>query len=106
MTCLVLLRKHEDSRANIYPIRLLRFITFLDRANTQDQLFRLASPKLEDRYSDLRVKFPAWMRGFLDTGKMASMMAYRVTIHPLLRDGLARPVASSWQGITIRGVMQ
>jgi hypothetical protein len=57
-TSLASLREAEDRQAKIYPIQLLRFMILLDRANVQDELFRLASLGLEDVCNGMSVEVP------------------------------------------------
>jgi hypothetical protein len=59
------LRKIEDSQPDIYPVQLLSFATMLDRANVQDELFRLASVGLVEASHQLDIRTPGWMQGLL-----------------------------------------
>jgi tetratricopeptide (TPR) repeat protein len=107
-TSLASLRNLEQSRANIYPIHLLHFMTLLNRANVQEELFRLASVYLEKACSWLGVEVPAWMQGLItkrDDGEWNSF-PYRTSINLLLRYGLVRPVAQPWKGITMHSLVQ
>jgi len=106
-TSLASLRRAEDRQSNIYPIQLLRFATMLDRANVQDELFRLASVGLQEACRRLDIKTPAWMQGLLDRGDDDRWddFSYRATVKLLLRYGLVRPIAEPWNGITMHGLV-
>jgi tetratricopeptide (TPR) repeat protein len=107
-TSLASLQKVEDSQPDIYPIQLLNFATMLDRANVQDELFRLASLGLEEACHQLDVRTPAWMQGLLCKGEDDKWddFSYRATVKLLLRYGLVRPVAQPWKGITMHGLVR
>jgi tetratricopeptide (TPR) repeat protein len=107
-TSLSSLQKIEDSQPDIYPIQLLTFATMLDRANVQDELFRLASVGLEEACQRLDVRTPAWMQGLLCKGEDDKWddFSYRATVKLLLRYGLVRPVAQPWKGITMHGLVR
>ena len=107
-TSLTSLRKVEDSQPDIYPIQLLSFVTMLDRANVQDELFRLASLGMREACSRLDVRTPAWMRGLLGRGDDYEWddFSYRATVKLLVRYGLVRPVAEPWKGITMHGLVR
>lgn len=68
-TSLSSLREAEGDRPDIHPIQLLNFMTVLDLACVQDELFRLASLGLEESCSGLDVRVPAWMRDILGKGE-------------------------------------
>jgi hypothetical protein len=107
-TSLASLREVEDSQSDIYPVQLLSFVTLLDRANVQDELFRLASSGLEDACDRLNAEVPAWMQGLLS--KMENNQwddfSYRASVKLLLRYGLVRPVGEPWKGITMHSLVQ
>jgi GTPase SAR1 family protein len=107
-TSLASLQRVEDSQPDIYPIQLLNFATMLDRANVQDELFRLASLGLEEACHQLDVRTPAWMQGLLCKGEDDKWddFSYRATVKLLLRYGLVRPVAQPWKGITMHGLVR
>jgi tetratricopeptide (TPR) repeat protein len=107
-TSLASLRKVEDSQPDIYPIQLLSFATMLDRANVQDELFRLASVGLEEACGRLVVKTPGWMQGLLGRGDDDKWddFSYRASIKLLVRYGLVRLVAEPWKGITMHGLVR
>jgi len=107
-TSLASLRKVEDSQPDIYPIQLLSFATMLDRANVQDELFRLASPGLEEACRRLDVRTPAWMQGLLGRGDDNTWddFSYRASVNLLVRYGLVRPIAEPWKGITMHGLVR
>ena len=107
-TSLASLSKFEESQTNIYPVHLLRFMTLLDRANVQDELFRLASLGLDDVCSWLGIEVPAWMQGLLairEDGEWNDF-SYRATVNLLLRYGFVRPIALPWKGITMHSLVQ
>jgi hypothetical protein len=107
-TSLSSLRKVEDSQPDIYPIQLLSFATMLDRANMQDELFRLASPGLEEACRRLDVRTPAWMQGLLGRGDDDRWddFSYRASVKLLVRYGLVRPIAEPWKGITMHSLVR
>lgn len=107
-TSLASLRKVEDSQPDIFPIQLLSFITMLDRANVQDELFRLASLGLQEACGHLDVRTPGWMQGLLGRGDDDKWddFSYRATVKLLVRYGLVRPVAEPWKGITMHGLVR
>jgi tetratricopeptide (TPR) repeat protein len=107
-TSLASLREVEDSQPDIYPIQLLSFLTLLDRANVQDELFRLASLGLEDACDRLNVKLPTWMQGLLSKKENDRWddFSYRDSVKLLLRYGLVRPVGEPWKGITMHSLVQ
>jgi tetratricopeptide (TPR) repeat protein len=107
-TSLASLRELEDSQPDIYPIQLLSFLTLLDRANVQDELFRLASLGLEDACDRLNVKLPTWMQGLLSKRENDRWddFSYRDSVKLLLRYGLVRPVGEPWKGITMHSLVQ
>lgn len=107
-TSLSSLREVEDDRSDIYPIQLLNFMTLLDRAGVQDELFRLASLGLDESCSRLDVRVPAWMRDVLGKGEDDEWndSSYRATIRVLWRYGLVRPVGEPWRGITMHSVVR
>jgi tetratricopeptide (TPR) repeat protein len=107
-TSLSSLRKIEDSQPDIYPIQLLSFATMLDRANVQDELFRLASLGLEEASHQLDVRTPGWMQGLLGRGDDNTWddFSYRASVKLLVRYGLVRPIAEPWKGITMHGLVR
>jgi hypothetical protein len=107
-TSLASLRKLEDSRSDIYPVQLLSFMTLMDRANVQDELFRLAGLGLEDACNWLNVEVPEWMQGLLSKGDNDEWndFSYRASMKLLLRYGLVRPAGETWKGITIHSLVQ
>jgi hypothetical protein len=107
-TSLSSLRKIEDSQPDIYPVQLLSFATMLDRANVQDELFRLASIRLEEASHQLDVRTPGWMQGLLSRGDDDKWddFSYRASVKLLVRYGLVRLVAEPWKGITMHGLVR
>jgi tetratricopeptide (TPR) repeat protein len=107
-TSLSSLRKIEDSQPDIYPVQLLSFATMLDRANVQDELFRLASLGLEEACHQLDVRTPAWMQGLLGRGDDDEWddFSYRDSVKLLVRYGLVRPITEPWRGITMHGLVR
>ncbi|KAM0691630.1 hypothetical protein Q7P36_007829 [Cladosporium allicinum] len=107
-TSLSSLRKTEDSQPDIYPVQLLSFATMLDRANVQDELFRLASLGLEEACHQLDVRIPAWMQGLLGRGDDDEWndFSYRDSVKLLVRYGLVRPITEPWKGITMHGLVR
>jgi hypothetical protein len=107
-TSLASLREVEDSQPDIYPVQLLSFMTLLDRANVQDELFRLVSLGLEDACERLNVKVPIWMQGLLSkrADDRWDDFSYRASVKLLLRYGLVRPVSEPWKGITMHSLVQ
>ncbi|GAB7328585.1 hypothetical protein MBLNU13_g00533t1 [Cladosporium sp. NU13] len=86
-TSLSSLREAEDSQPDTYPVQLLSFLTLLDRANVQNELFRLASLGLEDACDRLNVNVPTWMQVLLGKGKDDEWddSCYRTTMRVLQR---------------------
>lgn len=70
----VIAQRSRGRRSDIYPIQLLNFMTLLDRAGVQDELFRLASLGLEESCSRLDVRVPAW-----ETSSAKAKMMYGTT---------------------------
>jgi hypothetical protein len=107
-TSLASLKEVEDRQPDIYPVQLLSFVALLDRANVQDELFRLASLGLEDACNRLNAKVPPWMQGLLGRGKddVWDDFLYRASVKLLLRYGLVRPVGEPWKGTTMHGLVQ
>jgi tetratricopeptide (TPR) repeat protein len=107
-TSLASLRKVEDSQPDIYPIQLLSFATMLDRANVQDELFRLASVGLDEACRRLDIRTPMWMQDLLSKGKDNKWddFLYRATVRLLVRYGLIRRIAEPWKGITMHGLVR
>jgi tetratricopeptide (TPR) repeat protein len=107
-TTLFTLKAKEESCADIYPVKLLAFLTLFDRANVQDELFRLASLGLDRACYDLDVTVPPWLQSLLekdDTNEWNSL-SYRNTIACLLRYNLVRPIIEPWKGVTMHGLVQ
>ena len=107
-TSLSSLRKIEDSQPDIYPVQLLSFATMLDRANVQDELFRLASVGLVEASHQLDIRTPGWMQGLLGRGDDNTWddFSYRASVKLLVRYGLVRPIAEPWKGITMHGLVR
>ena len=107
-TSLASLRELEQRQANIYPIHLLHFMTLLNPANVQEELFRLASAGLENVCSHFGIKVPAWMQALLTDREDGEwdIFSYRATVGLLVRYGLVRPVAQYWKGITMHGLVR
>jgi tetratricopeptide (TPR) repeat protein len=108
-TSLASLRQVENSQPDICPVQLLSFVTLLDRANVQDELFRLASLGLKDACNRLDADVPPWMQVLLlskgeDNGW--DDFSYRASVKLLLRYGLVRPVREPWKGITMHSLVQ
>ena len=83
-------------------------MTLLDRANVQDELFRLASLGLEEACDRLNAEVPAWMQGLLSKmdNNQWDDFSYRASVKLLLRYGLVRPVGEPWKGTTMHGLVQ
>ena len=107
-TSLASLGEAEDRQADVYPVQLLSFVTLLDRANVQDELFRLASLGLEDACNGMNVEVPTWMQRLLSKGddNQWDDFSYRASVKLLLRYGLVRPVGDPWKGITMHSLVQ
>jgi tetratricopeptide (TPR) repeat protein len=108
-TSLASLREVEDRHSDTYPVQLLSFVTLLDRANVQDELFRLASLGLEDACNRLDAEVPPWMQVLLlSRGEDNEWddFSYRASVKLLLRYGLVRPVGEPWKGITMHSLVQ
>lgn len=107
-TSLTSLRQIEDSQPDIYPVQLLKFMTLLDRANVQDELFRLASLGLEEACDRLSVEVPPWMQGLLGRGKDDEWddYSFRDSVKLLVRYGLVRPVGEPWKGMTMHNLVR
>ena len=102
--------KAKERHADIYPVQLLAFLTLFDRANVQDELFRLASLGLDDACAELdaTIHVPSWLRKLLEKDGDSEWMSlqYRNTIACLLRYGLVRPIVAPWKGVTMHGLVQ
>lgn len=107
-TSLSSLKAKEGSQSDIYPVQLLTFLTLFDRANVQDELFRLASLGIDVACAQLDVTIPSWLRKLLekDGNKRWDSLSYRNTILCLLRYGLVRPIVVPWKGVTMHGLVQ
>jgi hypothetical protein len=107
-TSLASLKEVEDSQPDIYSVQLLSFVTLLDRANVQDELFRLASLGLEEACDRLDIEAPAWMQGLLrkKEDERWDDFSYRASVKLLLRYGLVRPVSELWKGTTMHSLVQ
>ena len=107
-TSLASLKEAEDSQADIHPIQLLSFVTLLDRANVQDELFRLASLGLQVACEMLDVEVPTWMQELFGRGEDGRWddFSYRASVKLLLRYGLVRPVGEPWKGFTMHSLVQ
>ncbi|GAB7328586.1 hypothetical protein MBLNU13_g00533t2 [Cladosporium sp. NU13] len=107
-TSLSSLREAEDSQPDTYPVQLLSFLTLLDRANVQNELFRLASLGLEDACDRLNVNVPTWMQVLLGKGKDDEWddSCYRTTMRVLQRYGLVRSVGGPWKGVTMHSLVK
>jgi hypothetical protein len=108
-TSLASLREVENSQPDTYPVQLLSFVTLLDRANVQDELFRLASLGLKDACNRLDVEVPPWMQVLLlSRGEDNEWddFSYRASMKLLLRYGLVRVVEEPWKGTTMHSLVQ
>jgi tetratricopeptide (TPR) repeat protein len=108
-TSLASLREVEDRDSDTYPVQLLSFMTLLDRANVQDELFPLASLGLKDACNRLDAEVPSWMQVLLlSRGEDNEWddFSYRASMKLLLRYGLVRPVREPWKGITMHSLVQ
>ena len=107
-TSLSSLRAEEQSIPDIYPVQLLAFMTLFDRANVQDELFRLASLGLDEACTQLDDSVPSWLRKLLEKNinNEWNGFYYRETVKCLLRYSLIRPVSEPWKGITMHGLVQ
>jgi hypothetical protein len=95
-------------RTDTYPTQLLAFLTLFDRANVQDELFRLASLGLEEACRDLDASVPSWLQNLLNKNDSRgwNSLVYRGTIECLLRYGLVRPINKPWKGVTMHSLVQ
>lgn len=100
--------KAHDRRSEIFPVELFGFITLLDGAGAQDELFRLASVGLEESCNRLDVIVPRWMRKLLGRGEGNEWddTAYRASVMVLWRYRLVTPLRELWGGITMHSDMR
>ena len=107
-TTLLSLRSHTSSHTRIYPIELMSFLTFLDRANIQDDLFDLASLGIDESCRQLHYSIPDWMEALLTKGQDGrwNNYSYRATKDLLLRYGLVKVVRGAFQGTTMHSLVQ
>ena len=98
----------EKNQPDISPIQFLRFITLLDRANIQHELFRLASRGLETTCQRLGTSLPPWLQKVLavTVDQEWDDFYYRATLKPLLRFGLIRPINEDWSGLTMHSLVR
>ena len=107
-TTLSSLRSHTSTHTLSYPIELISFMTLLDRANIQDELFCLASLGIHEACRQLHYVLPAWMDALLaktQDGKWNNYY-YRATRKLLLRYGLVKVVSGPFQGTTMHSLVQ
>jgi len=107
-TSLSSLRAEEESQSDIYPVQLLAFLTLFDRANVQDELFRLASLGLDEACYRLGASVPSWLGKLLerDCNDEWVTFLYRDTIACLVRYGLVKPINTPWKGVTMHSLVQ
>lgn len=107
-TSLSSLKAKEESHSGIYPVQLLAFLTLFDRANVQDELFRLASLGLGSACYLLDATVPSWLRNLLgeDDRNECNSLLYRDTTACLIRYGLVRPIIGPWKGVTMHSLVQ
>lgn len=102
------LSKAEKDQPDIHATHLLKFLTFFDRANVQEEMFRLASLELQDTCNKLGVSAPDWMRDLFEKDEDGNWddYRYRSSMGILLRYGLVRPVEDVWRGVTMHGLIK
>lgn len=102
------LRKTYNSRSNVFPSELLSFMTFLDQAGAQDELFRLASLGLEESRDRLDALVPTWMRRLLCRSEDDEWddNVYRATTRVLRRYHLIAPVGEPWRGSMMHSIVR
>lgn len=107
-TTLSSVRKAELGQPGVHATHLLEFLTLFDRANVQEELFRLASMGLQTACFELKVSVPEWLHGLLNTTEMGKWddHTYRSSLKVLLRYGLVRPVKDEWKGVTMHSLVQ
>ena len=105
---LAALRNLETSQADIRPAQLLAFLSQLDRANIQYELFRLASLGLETASRQLDTILPLWLQKVLSVGTDGEWddIYYRESVKSLQRYGLVRPVRERWGGVTMHSLVR
>ena len=106
-TSLTALRNLERSETDISPVSLLTFLSQFDRANIQDELFRLASLESEATTRELDIALPLWLEKVLSVGADGgwNMFYYRENVKALQRYGLVRAVKSTWDGVTMHSLV-
>ncbi|KAK4899877.1 hypothetical protein LTR49_027554 [Elasticomyces elasticus] len=67
------LRSIEDRESLIQPVAFLTLLTFLDRANIQTELFRLASGGARQTCEELNTDLPPWLEKVLAQGSALNM---------------------------------
>ncbi|KAL1590634.1 hypothetical protein WHR41_00805 [Cladosporium halotolerans] len=107
-TSLASIRRVEERQPGVYPIDLLNFMTYFNRANVQNELFRLASLGLEIGCRRTRAVVPPWLQSLLsrDENDNWDDHTYRKTVEVLVRYRLVRPVSGTWRGLTMHGLVQ
>ena len=107
-TSLASIRRVEERQPGVYPIDLLNFMTYFNRANVQNELFRLATLGLETGCRRTRAVVPPWLQSLLarDENDNWDDHTYRKTVEVLVRYRLVRPVSGTWRGLTMHGLVQ
>ncbi|KAM0712532.1 hypothetical protein Q7P37_011629 [Cladosporium fusiforme] len=107
-TSFLSLQKAEINKPAICATQLLAFLTLFDRANIQDELFRLATMELGSLWSNRDIGGPSWFRDLLKKSEDGSWDEYtfRSSMKMLFRYGLVRPVKGDWKGVTMHGLVQ
>ena len=107
-TSLVSLKSVQETQPGICPIQFLMFLTFLDRANIQTELFRLASKGVQEVCARVSITLPSWLRSILALNEDMDWddFYYRETIKPLLRFGLVRRTHGQWPGLTMHSLVR
>jgi len=107
-TTLSSVRKAESGQSGAHATHLLEFLTLFDRANVQEELFRLASSGLRKACDKLNVTIPDWLHGLLETTKAGKWdcLSYRSSLKVLHRYGLIRHVKDEWKGVTMHSLVQ
>lgn len=97
------LNEAHEGQPYVFATELIGFMTHLNRARAQDELFRLASLGLEDTRDRLDVRAPPWMRELLKRGEDDEWddSTYRATARVLWRLRLVTPLGEPWRGIAV-----
>nr|POE53442.1 nephrocystin-3 [Quercus suber] len=107
-TSLSSIQQIDESQPDGSSLDLLELMTFLDRTNIQEELFRLASEGMKDLCSWMWNRVPPRLQKVLSLGRNGEWndFYYRQAVGPLRRYGFVRSVRSSSKGLTMHSLVQ